>query len=161
MFITARRLLYKCTFFLLSIKGQGSEEQKAKWLPLAESFQIIGTYAQTEIGHGEYEGLWTNSPCQHLIKCLENSMENMHTDVRVEKVKYLTSCNLMNYLVYKFYFQELLCVAWRQQQHMIRPHRSLLFTRRLIQRVNGGLEIVCSKLYYIWMHFKDLVRKDT
>ena len=25
----------------------------------------------------------TNSPCQHLSKCLENSMENMHTDVRV------------------------------------------------------------------------------
>ena len=57
IFITARRVLYKCTSFLLSIKGQGSEEQKAKWLPLAESFQIIGTYAQTEIGHGEYEGL--------------------------------------------------------------------------------------------------------
>ena len=81
--------------------------------------------------------------------------------VRVEKVRYLAFSNLMNYLVYKFYFQELLCVAWRQQQHMIRPHRSLLFTRRLIQRVNGGLEIVCSKLCYIWMHFKDLVRKDT
>ena len=95
------------------------------------------------------------------MKCIENSMENMHTDVRVEKVKYLTSSNLMNYLVYKFYFQELLCVAWRQQQHMIRPHRSLLFTRQLIQRVNGGLEIVCSKLCSIWMHFKDLVRKDT
>ena len=77
-------------------------------------------------------------------------MENMHTDVRVEKVRYLASSNLMNYLVYKFYFQELLCVAWRQQQHTIRPHRSLLFTRRLIQRVNGGLEIVCSKLCYIY-----------
>ena len=24
-----------------------------------------------------------NSPYQHLRKCLENSMENMHTDVRV------------------------------------------------------------------------------
>ena len=31
-------------------------------------------------------------------------MENMHTDVRVEKVRYLASSNLMNYLVYKFYF---------------------------------------------------------
>ena len=28
------------------------------------------------------------SPCQHLRKCIENSMENMHTDVRVkEEVK--------------------------------------------------------------------------
>ena len=32
---------------------------------------------------------YTNSPCQHLSKCMENSMENMHTDVRL-KVK--TQC---------------------------------------------------------------------
>ena len=25
----------------------------------------------------------TNSPCQHLSESIENSMENMHTDVRV------------------------------------------------------------------------------
>ena len=25
----------------------------------------------------------TNSPCQHLMKCLENSKEDMHTDVRM------------------------------------------------------------------------------
>ena len=31
----------------------------------------------------------TNSPCQHLSKCMENSLENMHTDVRL-KVK--TQC---------------------------------------------------------------------
>lgn len=29
-----------------------SPEQQAKWLPLALSYQIIGTYAQTELGHG-------------------------------------------------------------------------------------------------------------
>ena len=29
----------------------------------------------------------TNSPCQHLKKCIKNSMENMHTDVIVKKVK--------------------------------------------------------------------------
>ena len=38
----------------LSVQGQGTEEQKAKWLPLAESCQIIGTYAQTELGHGKF-----------------------------------------------------------------------------------------------------------
>ena len=27
-----------------------------------------------------------NSPYQHLRKCLENSMENMHTDVRVGRL---------------------------------------------------------------------------
>ena len=29
----------------------------------------------------------SNSPCQHLGKCKENSMENIHTDVRVQRVK--------------------------------------------------------------------------
>ena len=29
---------------------------------------------------------WSNSPCQHLRKCIENSLENMHTDVRVWRV---------------------------------------------------------------------------
>ena len=29
----------------------------------------------------------SNSPCQHLRKCKENSMENIHTDVRVQRVK--------------------------------------------------------------------------
>ena len=27
------------------------------------------------------------SPCQHLRKCMKNSMENMHSDIRMEKVK--------------------------------------------------------------------------
>lgn len=40
------------SMFIPTLKSQGSQEQKAKWLPLAESFQIIGTYAQTELGHG-------------------------------------------------------------------------------------------------------------
>ena len=28
-----------------------------------------------------------NSPCQHLSKCIDNSMENMHTDVGMSMVK--------------------------------------------------------------------------
>ncbi|XP_041361181.1 peroxisomal acyl-coenzyme A oxidase 1-like [Gigantopelta aegis] len=38
--------------FLPTIISQGTEEQKAKWLPLGNNYQIFGTYAQTEIGHG-------------------------------------------------------------------------------------------------------------
>ena len=34
----------------------------------------------------------TNSPFQHLRKCLENVKEDMHTDVRVERVKKLGLC---------------------------------------------------------------------
>ena len=26
-------------------------------------------------------------PCQHLRKCIENSMENMHTDIKMKRIK--------------------------------------------------------------------------
>ncbi|KAK8710660.1 hypothetical protein V6N13_145974 [Hibiscus sabdariffa] len=38
--------------FIPAIKGNGTEEQKAKWLPMAYKVQILGCYAQTELGHG-------------------------------------------------------------------------------------------------------------
>ncbi|PRQ44617.1 putative acyl-CoA oxidase [Rosa chinensis] len=38
--------------FVPAIKGSATEEQQQKWLPLANNMQIIGTYAQTELGHG-------------------------------------------------------------------------------------------------------------
>ncbi|GMJ11001.1 acyl-CoA oxidase 1 [Hibiscus trionum] len=38
--------------FIPAIKANGSEEQKAKWLPLAYKVKILGCYAQTELGHG-------------------------------------------------------------------------------------------------------------
>ncbi|KAG1704565.1 hypothetical protein DVH05_005496 [Phytophthora capsici] len=38
--------------FIPTIENQGTDEQRAKWLPLAENYRIIGAYAQTELGHG-------------------------------------------------------------------------------------------------------------
>lgn len=38
--------------FVTTVREQGSEEQQAYWLPLIESWKIIGAYAQTELGHG-------------------------------------------------------------------------------------------------------------
>ncbi|KAM5149054.1 peroxisomal acyl-coenzyme A oxidase 2 isoform 1-T2 [Mantella aurantiaca] len=50
------------TVFIRSLTALGSEEQIAKWLPLANSYQILGTYAQTELGHGTYlRGLETTA----------------------------------------------------------------------------------------------------
>lgn len=40
--------------FIRSISALGTDEQIAKWLPLAHDYKIIGTYAQTELGHGTY-----------------------------------------------------------------------------------------------------------
>lgn len=40
------------TMFIPALERLATDEQKSKWLPLALSYQIIGTYAQTELGHG-------------------------------------------------------------------------------------------------------------
>lgn len=50
--------------FVTTVREQGNEEQKAYWLPLIESWKIIGAYAQTELGHGsnvkgiELQAMW-------------------------------------------------------------------------------------------------------
>lgn len=40
--------------FIPSILSQGTEEQQAMWLPLCTDLKLIGTYAQTELGHGTF-----------------------------------------------------------------------------------------------------------
>jgi len=40
--------------FIPTLESQTSPEQKEKWLPKAMSYEIIGTFAQTELGHGNY-----------------------------------------------------------------------------------------------------------
>ncbi|RWR80636.1 Acyl-CoA oxidase [Cinnamomum micranthum f. kanehirae] len=48
--------------FIPAIKGQGTDEQHQKWLTLAYKMQIIGCYAQTELGHGSnVQGLETTA----------------------------------------------------------------------------------------------------
>lgn len=42
--------------------GQGTVEQQAEWMGKAWDLSIIGTYAQTELGHGTFiRGLETTS----------------------------------------------------------------------------------------------------
>ena len=40
--------------FLPTLSNQLTKEQEEKWLLKAEKYQIMGTYAQTEMGHGSY-----------------------------------------------------------------------------------------------------------
>ncbi|KPI39969.1 Peroxisomal acyl-coenzyme A oxidase 1 [Cyphellophora attinorum] len=40
------------TMFATSIREQCNEEQKKHWLPKLDSWEIIGCYGQTELGHG-------------------------------------------------------------------------------------------------------------
>ncbi|CAH0592213.1 unnamed protein product [Chrysodeixis includens] len=48
--------------FVPTLMGQCTPEQQAYWLPRALDMQIIGTYAQTELGHGTFiRGLETTA----------------------------------------------------------------------------------------------------
>ncbi|XP_067397371.1 peroxisomal acyl-coenzyme A oxidase 2 isoform X2 [Emydura macquarii macquarii] len=48
--------------FKNSILALGTDEQIAKWIPLADKYHIIGSYAQTELGHGTFlRGLETTA----------------------------------------------------------------------------------------------------
>jgi acyl-CoA oxidase len=38
--------------FMSNLERQMSDEQKKIWIPKAEKFEIFGSYAQTELGHG-------------------------------------------------------------------------------------------------------------
>lgn len=39
--------------FLPTLYSQCDPQQSSKWIPLAEAFRVVGTYAQTEMGHGQ------------------------------------------------------------------------------------------------------------
>lgn len=48
--------------FINMIIGQGTDEQHAKWVDRAKNLEIIGCYAQTELGHGTFlRGLETTA----------------------------------------------------------------------------------------------------
>uniref|UniRef100_A0A9J8DFT6 Acyl-coenzyme A oxidase n=2 Tax=Cyprinus carpio TaxID=7962 RepID=A0A9J8DFT6_CYPCA len=48
--------------FIPTLNSQCTAEQHKKWIPLAESFRMLGTYAQTELGHGTHiRGLETTA----------------------------------------------------------------------------------------------------
>lgn len=48
--------------FIPTLQSFGTAEQKAKWLWKAENCKILGSYVQTEIGHGTFvRGLETTA----------------------------------------------------------------------------------------------------
>ncbi|KAB2109691.1 hypothetical protein AG0111_0g2109 [Alternaria gaisen] len=45
---------HKAVLFEPAMERNGTEEQKTRWLPLARSGKILGTYSQTKLGHGSF-----------------------------------------------------------------------------------------------------------
>ena len=44
--------------FVPPVLSQGSKEQVEKWKPLIDSREMLGSYAQTELGHGKFVKLY-------------------------------------------------------------------------------------------------------
>ncbi len=40
------------SMFQHTVATQMNDEQQAKWIPALKNYELIGTYAQTELGHG-------------------------------------------------------------------------------------------------------------
>jgi acyl-CoA oxidase len=61
------------SLFAAAMREQCSEEQRRYWLPLIERWEIIGAYAQTELGHGsnvrgiECEARWDGKTKEFVI----------------------------------------------------------------------------------------------
>mmetsp|Transcript_38475 Transcript_38475/g.49672 ORF Transcript_38475/g.49672 Transcript_38475/m.49672 type:complete len:678 (+) Transcript_38475:70-2103(+) len=56
------RYLVHRTLFGGAVFGQGTDEQRQKWMPLIESMAIYGCFGMTEIGHGSFlRGLETTA----------------------------------------------------------------------------------------------------
>lgn len=50
------------SMFLPCLEGQATKEQQDKWMTKAKKMSILGTYAQTELGHGTFiRGLETRA----------------------------------------------------------------------------------------------------
>lgn len=94
--------------FIPALKKLGTVEQQAEWLPKALNYSIIGTYAQTEMGHGTFiRGLETTATYDPKTKEFE-----IHSPtITAYKVKFF--CQQFPTII----FLMLLVVAWRSRTH--------------------------------------------
>lgn len=59
--------------FITTVREQGSDDQRAYWMPKIENWEIIGAYAQSELGHGsnvrglECEARWIQKTKQFVL----------------------------------------------------------------------------------------------
>ena len=85
------------SMFVPTLEGQLSPEQRAYWLPLAKTYRVIGTYAQTELGHGSnVQGLETTATYD------KSTREFVVHSPTLTSRKWVSSRSASNWLVLKY-----------------------------------------------------------
>ena len=73
-------LMTHFALFLPTILGQASPEQVMRWLPKTLNFQMVGSYAQTELGHGSnVRGLQTVATYDKATEVRRRDSYRVHT----------------------------------------------------------------------------------
>ena len=62
------------SMFIPALENLADDELKKKWLQKAYNYEIIGTYAQTEMGHG----ITLNYASYLLIRCIATSFVKVY-----------------------------------------------------------------------------------
>jgi len=106
------------SMFVTTIRGQGDDEQQAYWLPKAINFEIVGTYAQTEVRSGREARM--DAPCKANLSGFRSSPSCAW---RRRRRRWATGRS---------------CAAWRRLPCTTSPRKSLSSTARPTRRSSGG-----------------------
>ena len=111
--------------FLPCLKALASDEQLAKWLPMAQRYEMIGSYAQTELAHGSnVAGLQTEARYDPATD--EIVLHTPHPDATKWWIGQLGKC--ANHTV--VFAQLLMPVAGSDKFRSVGPHPFLVQIRR-------------------------------
>lgn len=111
--------------FLPCIKALASEEQLAQWLPMAQRYEMIGCYAQTELGHGSnVSGLQTEARYDPATD--EIILNTPHPDATKWWIGQLGKC--ANHAV--VFAQLLMPISGSDKYRSVGPHPFLVQIRR-------------------------------
>lgn len=111
--------------FLPCLKALASDEQLSKWLPMAQRYEMIGSYAQTELAHGSnVAGLQTEARYDPATD--EIILHTPHPDATKWWIGQLGKC--ANHTV--VFAQLLMPVAGSNKYRSVGPHPFLVQIRR-------------------------------
>lgn len=124
--------------FMAALKNLGTVEQQAEWVPKAVRCSIIGTYAQTEMGHGTFiRGLETTA-----IFDVKRKEFVIHSPT-ITAYKVRESALVCDEVPTKYLFSG-------GQADLVIPRTMLLFSLSSTRRGNGVEFIPLSSNLEIW-----------